>query len=76
MCERTEDPTEVRCSLDDLSWSLLDVALGSAARTALHRSAKLIGQHEERMTPVHRRVTEAIKSHTYQPTRQTQIDIA
>ena len=76
VCERTEDPAEVRCSLDDLSWSLLDAALAGAARTALNRSAKLIGQHEERMTPVHRRVTEVIKSHACQLTRQTQIDIA
>ena len=71
VCERTEDPAEVRSSLDDLSWSLLDAALDCAARTALNRSAKLIGQREERMTPVHRQVTEAIKSHACQPTRQT-----
>jgi NAD(P)-dependent dehydrogenase (short-subunit alcohol dehydrogenase family) len=75
-CRRTEDPAAVRSSLDELSWSLLDAALASASRNALNRSAKLIGRHEERMTPVHRRVTEAIKSHAYQPTRQTQIDIA
>jgi len=76
VCKRTEDPAEVRSTLDDLSWSLLDAALAGAARNALNRSAKLICQHEERMTPVHRRVTEAIKAHACQPTRQTQIDIA
>ena len=76
VCERTADPAEVRCSLDDLSWSLLDATLAGATRNALNRSAKLICQHEERMTPVHRRVTEAIKSHACAATRQTQIDIA
>jgi NAD(P)-dependent dehydrogenase (short-subunit alcohol dehydrogenase family) len=76
VCERTEDAAEVRTALDDLSWSLLDAALARATRTALNRSAKLICQHEERMTPVHRRVTEAIKSHACSPTRQTQIDSA
>jgi len=70
VCERTQDPTEVRCALDDLSWSLLDAALAAAARTALDRSAKLVCQHEETMTPVHRRVTEAIKSHACPPARQ------
>ena len=63
VCERTQDAAEVRTSLDDLSWSLLDAALAAASRTALDRSAKLICQHEETMTPVHRRVTESIKSH-------------
>jgi hypothetical protein len=76
VCERTEDATLVRGSLDDLSWSLLDAALASAGRTALNRSAKLICQHEERMTPLHRRVTEAIKSHAGRPAGQTQINVA
>jgi uncharacterized protein YbjT (DUF2867 family) len=76
VCGRTQDPAEVRSALDDLSWSLLDATLASSARNALNRSAKLICQHEERMTPVHRQVTEAIKSHACPPTRQTQIDIA
>ena len=90
VCERTEDPVAVRGALDELSWSLLDATLAGASPTALNRSAKLICQHEERMTPVHRRVTEAIKSHAcpppeqaqpsavpaQQPTQQTQIDIA
>jgi NADP-dependent 3-hydroxy acid dehydrogenase YdfG len=76
VCAAADDPVAVRSSLDELSWSLLDAALASAGRNALNRSAKLICQHEERMTPVHRRVTQAIKSHAYQPTRQTQIDIA
>jgi nucleoside-diphosphate-sugar epimerase len=63
VCDRTQDPTEVRTSLDDLSWSLLDAALAAASRTALDRSAKLICQHEETMNQVHRRVTESIKGH-------------
>jgi NAD(P)-dependent dehydrogenase (short-subunit alcohol dehydrogenase family) len=63
VCEHTQDPAEVRSSLDDLSWSLLNATLGAADRTTLNRSAKLICQHEKRMTPAHRRVTEAIKSH-------------
>ena len=63
VCERTEEPDTVRHALDDLSWSVLDATLGAAARPALGRSAKLVRQHEHAMTPVHRRVMEAIKSH-------------
>jgi uncharacterized protein YbjT (DUF2867 family) len=64
VCDRTKDPTEVRTALDDLSWSLLDAALDAADQTALSRSARLICRHQGTMTPVHRRITEAIKSHT------------
>jgi hypothetical protein len=62
VCERTQDPEAVRQALDELSWSLLDATLGAAAQPALTRSAKLIGQHEHALTPVHRRVMESIKS--------------
>jgi hypothetical protein len=63
VCERTEDADTVRHAIDDLSWSVLDATLGAAARPALTRSAKLVVQHEHAMTPVHRRVMEAIKGH-------------
>ena len=64
VCERTQDAGEVRAALDELSWSLLDAALAAASRTALDRSAKLICQHEETLTPAHRRITGAIRNHT------------
>src|SRR3984885_6227533 len=64
VCERTQDAREVRAALDELSWSLLDAALAAASRTALDRSAKLICQHEETLTPAHRRITGAIRNHT------------
>jgi NADP-dependent 3-hydroxy acid dehydrogenase YdfG len=67
VCEQTQDPAEVRSSLDDLSWSLLDATLAAADRTTINRSAKLVCLHEETMTPVHRRVSEAIKSHAWPP---------
>ena len=63
VCERTQDAGEIRPALDELSWSLLDAALGAAARTALDRSARLICQHQATMTPEHRRIAEAIGSH-------------
>ncbi len=69
MCRHTQDPAEVRSSLDDLSWSLLNATLRAADRTTLNRSARLICQHEKAMTPVHRRATEAIKSHACPPAR-------
>jgi NAD(P)-dependent dehydrogenase (short-subunit alcohol dehydrogenase family) len=62
-CERTGEPTEIRLALDELSWSLLDATLSAASPAAVNRSAKLVCQHEETMTQVHRRVTEAIKAH-------------
>ena len=76
VCERTQDPAEIRSSLDDLSWSLLDAALAAANRAALDRSAKLICRHEETMNPVHRRVTEAIKSHASPTANQANAAIA
>jgi nucleoside-diphosphate-sugar epimerase len=66
-CERTQDPREIKAALDDLSWSLLDATLSAAPQTVLDRSARLVGRHEETMTPVHRRVTEAIKAHATLP---------
>jgi hypothetical protein len=63
VCGQTQDPTEVRSSLDDLSWSLLNATLDAADRTTLSRSAKLICQHEETMTPAHSRITRAIREH-------------
>lgn len=67
VCERTQDPDAVRNALDDLSWSLLDATLGAASGPALARSAALICQHEHALTPVHRRVMEAIRSQTSAP---------
>ena len=63
VCGRTQHPGEIRAALDELSWSLLDAALGAAARTAIDRSARLICQHQATMSPVHRRVAETIRSH-------------
>lgn len=64
VCQRTENPVQVKAALDELSWSLLDATLSAAPQTVLDRSAKLVCRHEESMTPVHRRVTEAIKAHS------------
>ena len=63
VCERTESQLQVKAALDELSWSLLDATLSVAPQAVLDRSAKLVCRHEETMTPVHRRVTEAIKAH-------------
>jgi NAD(P)-dependent dehydrogenase (short-subunit alcohol dehydrogenase family) len=63
VCGQTQDPIEVRSSLDDLSWSLLNATLDGADRTTLSRSAKLICPHEETMTPTHSRITGAIRDH-------------
>jgi NADP-dependent 3-hydroxy acid dehydrogenase YdfG len=63
VCGQTQDPAEVRSSLDELSWSLLNATLGAVPRTALDRSAKLICQHEETMTPAHSRIASAIRDH-------------
>jgi hypothetical protein len=59
VCERTQHAGEIWAALDELSWSLL----GAATRTAIDRSARLICRHQETMTPEHRRVAEAIRSH-------------
>ena len=59
-CDHGDD---VFPELDDLSWSTLDATLAAASPEALYRSAKLAGQHEEVMSPVHRRITDAIRFH-------------
>jgi hypothetical protein len=63
VCGRIREAAAVRAALDELSWSLLDDALGAVPRTALDRSAKLIWQHEKTMTPAHSRITRAIRDH-------------
>lgn len=63
VCRRTRDGGQIRAALDELSWSLLDAALGAVKGTAVDRSARLICPHQATMTPVHRRVADAIRSH-------------
>jgi nucleoside-diphosphate-sugar epimerase len=61
VCARTEDPDTVRAALNDLSWALLDAALGAAPRPALTRAAALAHRHRDAMSPDHRRVLESIR---------------
>jgi NAD(P)-dependent dehydrogenase (short-subunit alcohol dehydrogenase family) len=63
VCERTQDPGAVRHALDDLSWSLLDATLAAADCRVLARTASLITQHRHALSPVHRRVMQAIMDH-------------
>jgi NAD(P)-dependent dehydrogenase (short-subunit alcohol dehydrogenase family) len=67
VCERTRDAGPVRQALDELSWSLLDATLASADLRTLERSAALISPHEQAMSPVHRRITRAIRLHSGRP---------
>jgi nucleoside-diphosphate-sugar epimerase len=67
VCDRTYDSQQIRQALDELSWSLLDATLASADLHTLARSAALISPHEQTMSPVHRRVTRAIRLHSGQP---------
>jgi nucleoside-diphosphate-sugar epimerase len=60
VCGRTEEPGEVRAALNDLSWALLDAALGAAPRPARVRAAALAHAHRDALSPDHRRVLEAI----------------
>jgi hypothetical protein len=66
-CEQTRDPRIVRQALDDLSWSVLDAALAAADLEALSRSVRLARRHEQDMSPVHRRMMQAIRTHADQP---------
>ncbi|HEX4249906.1 MAG TPA: polysaccharide biosynthesis protein, partial [Pseudonocardia sp.] len=62
-CLRTTDDHAVRQALDELSWSLLDATLAAADPAALARCAALVRLHEGDMSPVHRRITQAIRTH-------------
>jgi nucleoside-diphosphate-sugar epimerase len=63
VCERTQDPDAVRHALDDLSWSMLDATLAAADRRAIARTVSLITQHRHTLSPVHRRVMQAVMDH-------------
>jgi hypothetical protein len=67
VCARIRDENAVRQALDDLSWSLLDATLAAADTGTLTRCATLVRRHEEGMSPVHRRITQAIRTHADQP---------
>ncbi|MBO0802406.1 MAG: polysaccharide biosynthesis protein [Nocardiopsaceae bacterium] len=67
VCARPRDDGAARQALDDLSWSLLDATLAAADPRALARCANLVRRHEESMSPVHRRITQAIKTHADRP---------
>jgi hypothetical protein len=60
-CAVTEDPDTVRAALDELSWSLLDVALQAAPRQTLARSAALADPHRAGLSPGHQRLLAAIR---------------
>ena len=62
-CGRTRDHGAVRQALDDLSWVLLDATLAAADPGVLSRCASLIRHHEDAMSPVHRRVSQAVRAH-------------
>jgi len=67
ICELTQDPQIVRSALDDLSWSLLDVALSAAPAAALARSAALADPHRSGLGPAHQRILAAIRLHAGLP---------
>ncbi|MGP7998029.1 MAG: polysaccharide biosynthesis protein [Streptosporangiaceae bacterium] len=66
VCARTEDPDAVRGALSELSWSLLDAALGAAPRQALARAAALAGSYQHSLRLDHQRVLAAIQLHAGQ----------
>jgi nucleoside-diphosphate-sugar epimerase len=57
------DQTQVRRALDELSWSVLDATLGALPQRALTRAARLTEPHEERLSPDHRKMLDAIRLH-------------
>lgn len=63
VCDRTQDPSTVRCALNELSWSLLDCTLRAAPRKALMRSAAMAHRHSASLGADHRRILEAIEDH-------------
>ena len=60
-CDVTRDPDRIYSSLDELSWSLLDAALGAVGNRALTRAIKLTSPHLETMSEGHRRLFAAIE---------------
>lgn len=63
VCSRTTSDAAARQALDDLSWSLLDATLAAADQGAVARCATLVRRHENAMSPVHHRITQAIRTH-------------
>jgi nucleoside-diphosphate-sugar epimerase len=62
-CDVTSDPCVIRTSLDELSWSLLDAALGAVGCQALTRSMRLSSPHLESMSEENRRMFAVIRRH-------------
>jgi nucleoside-diphosphate-sugar epimerase len=57
------DQTPVREALDELSWSVLDATLSALPQRALTRAARLTEPHEDRLSPDHRKMLDAIRQH-------------
>ena len=64
VCAGPADDDAARQALDELSWSLLDATLAAADPGALARCAELVRRHEDGMSPVHHRITQAIRTHS------------
>lgn len=62
-CGRGLCDDEIRQTLDDLGWSLLDATLAAAAPAALARCAALTRRHEPAMSSAHARIMRAIDAH-------------
>jgi nucleoside-diphosphate-sugar epimerase len=54
---------QVRGTLDELSWSLLDATLSEVARPVLARAAQLAGPHRAGLSPEHQRMLASIARH-------------
>lgn len=67
LCVRLPDHAAARQTLDDLSWLLLDATLAAADPDTLARCATLLRRHEDAMSPLHRRITDAIRAQVRQP---------
>lgn len=59
-CDRTKDPDVIRAAMDEMSWAVLDAALHEVPGPVLLRSAAQ-AQRQPELSPVHRRVLQAIQ---------------
>jgi len=63
----TREPAALRAALDELSWSLLEAALGTVAQPLLARAARLTAPHQASLTQEHQRMLAAIERHAAEP---------
>jgi nucleoside-diphosphate-sugar epimerase len=59
----SQEPAEIRCALDALSWSLLQATIEAAPRETVARAARRTARYRDRLNPEQKRLLAAIEAY-------------